>query len=361
MRLGALLALSAAVAACNRVTAEPVSGIERADALWGGGGDFCARTPRGLECWSSSETAPAESAPVRVEGITGVREVALVIEGACALADGGVHCFRVGERSAIRQDELVAPTRVIEFGAFNSFFCALDKEGVACWHPNRAAQRIPELGKPRALLRSVDGSSACGVEGKKVSCFDIDPTSRRLRSTFVLDGIAEPRAIFATTGTVAVLDGTTVKMAHVSRISVGNPFAVENPLDVDVKHLPVTQANVEAKPVGGLGEVSALAHHSIWPVALDETGVASLDSGTGGATVNRWASEHPPDALFSGHYQAFFTRSGDVLYERGAHDGKRIERPVKGIGRPEEVAPTIYWTCIRDAGGRVACIKSPRA
>ena len=82
---------------------EPISG---ADALWSGGGDFCARTPSGLVCWGTHQERLVDKLPAPIEGLTGVTDVAMVIGQTCVLAEGGVSCFSVGPKPTLARKAL---------------------------------------------------------------------------------------------------------------------------------------------------------------------------------------------------------------------------------------------------------------
>jgi hypothetical protein len=358
---GACLALSGC---SSGVDAQRVDAITGADALWSGGGDFCARTPKALLCWSTGEHQLVETAPAPIEGLTGVTDVAMAVGHACALADGGVWCFAIRGKPAVTKKELESPTAVAAFGGYQAHFCALDAAGVACWrrdHPNLV--RVPAFGKPRALLPSVDGDSLCSVDEGSLRCFDVDPGKGQLRATFVVGGLRDPKAVFTQPGGsgIAVLDGTTVRYADVQRIELkGNPFAASNPLDVAVEVKPFTTTSVAPGAVEGLGTVTHLAHRSIWPLALDERGVSTLDRRLGRIDAERWPIEGVPDGLWPGGRNEFFTRQGGALHQRGWDSGKRVDRAVRGLARPEKVAPGLYWTCVLDAAGAIGCVKNQR-
>ncbi|MBI5531609.1 MAG: hypothetical protein HY898_02765 [Deltaproteobacteria bacterium] len=344
----------------NSTPSHRVPGVADADALWGGGG-FCARTPRGLLCWNTGQTEVVSRGPALVEGVEGVREVALRNGEACALDARGVACFTPGEAKSRRVD-FDAPSQVVATHGYPGLICVLDAQGVSCWGGDlRKPLRRPEMGKPERLIPAVNGGTVCGVQGTTLRCFESDMRGIP-KLTFVASGTTNPKAVYASAigGNLFVLDDNGLRSAKVQTVTVGNPFAVKDPLDVDAAIHPAAGAAVTLSAVGGVGKVSALANRSIWTLALDETGVATVEHRSGRVNVERWVTRGVPHGLWSGYKDVFFTRDGDTLWERGWDKGKKIDRQVEGVLKPATVVPDIYWTCVLEEGGGVACVPSPK-
>ncbi len=357
----ATLLLAPGGVGCNSVSSQRVDAIADADALWGGGG-FCARTPKGLACWNTDEGQAVSTGPTVVEGLEAVQGVALRIGEGCALHAKGVSCFRPGE-AASRSVPFDRPTQIVATGGYPGLVCVLDASGVSCWGGEvRAPTPQPALGKPNSLFVSTNGGTLCGIHDDGPRCFEINAQGQ-IGHGIRLAGVKDLKGLMVSTtgGHAYAVDGATASYGNFGgTLRVGNPFAVSNPLDVDVTVVPFRGATVAPTPIPGVGSVRAMANWSIWPVVLDDQGVATIDAHAGRFDIERWPSKGAVSNLWSGYYSVFFTREGDALHERGRKDGEKFDRVVKGISKPVRVAADTYFTCVLEEGGGVACLRSPR-
>jgi hypothetical protein len=357
----ATLVLVPAGLGCNSVSSTRVDAIVDADALWGGGG-FCARTPKGLACWNTDEGQVVRTGPTVVEGLEGVQGVALRIGEGCALHAKGVSCFRPGE-SGSRPIAFDRPTQIVATGGYPGLVCVLDATGVSCWGGEvRTPTPQAALGKPNALFVSTNGGALCGLHEDGPRCFEIN-FQGQIGKGIRLAGVKDLKGLMvsSTGGHAYVMDGAHASYGHFDgTLRVGNPFAVSNPLDVDVTVQPFHGATVTPKPIPGVGAVRAMASWSIWPVVLDDQGIASIDAHAGKFDIERWPSNGIVSHLWNGYHDVFYAREGDTLHERGREDGKFFDRVVKGVSKPVHVAADTYTTCVLEEGGGVACLRSPR-
>jgi hypothetical protein len=239
----------------------------------------------------------------------------------------------------------------------------LDATGVSCWGGEvRTPTPQPALGKPNALFVSTNGGALCGIHDDGPRCFEIN-FQGQIGKGIRLGGVKDLKGLMVSTtgGHAYVVDGTTASYGDFEgTLRVGNPFAVSNPLDVDVTVQPFHGATVTPKPIPGVGPVRAMASWSILPVVLDDHGVATIDAHAGRFDINRWPTKGTVNSLWSGYHSVFFTREGDALHERGRKDGETFDRVVKGISKPVHVATDTSFTCVLEEGGSVACLRSPR-
>ncbi len=346
---------------CDSVSSTRVDAIVGADALWGGGG-FCARTPKGLMCWDTGEGQVVSTGPTVVQGLEGVQGVALRIGEGCALHAKGVSCFRPGEAES-RPLAFDRPTQIVATGGYPGLVCVLDATGVSCWGGEvRSPTLQPALGKPNVLFVSTNGGALCGIHEDGPRCFEIN-FQGQIGAGIRLAGVKDLKGLMVSTtgGHAYVMDGATASYGNFEgTLRVGNPFAASNPIDVDVTVQPFHGATVTPKPISGVGAVRAMANWSIWPVVLDDQGIARIDAHAGKFDIERWPAKSSVSNLWSGYHDVFYAREGDTLHERGREDGKFFDRVVKGISKPVQVAADTYYTCVLEEGGGVGCLRSPR-
>ena len=71
----------------------------------------------------------------------------------------------------------------------------------------------------------------------------------------------------------------------------------------------------------------------------------------------RTAASYQVGPAFGGHGTAMAS-AREALHQRGWDSGKRVDRLVRGMKRPRQVVPGLYWTCVLDDAGAVGCIKN---
>ncbi len=343
---------------CNRTPSVRITRIEHADMLWGGGA-FCARTPSGLMCWSDSETVAATQGPTIVQGLTGVKEVALRTGEGCALCDTGVSCFRPGYAHATPR-QFDAPTQIVVTDKHPDRICVLDSKGVSCWGWEMPTPQLqPELGRPHRLAVSVDGGFICGVYEDSSRCFEVDDKGK-IGAALTLEGVKDLKSVLVSPikGEVWVIDAAILTFSEFAGTLVVRETASDGePPDAEVSRRPFTGATVHPQPVAGIGQAKVLALMSANEVVLDDHGVWLLFHQRGGDHANvRWPTDAAPSNLWSG-YLGIFTREDYFLHQRGRAHGANIDLVVDDVTKPVRVVSDAYFTCILEDSGRVACVR----
>lgn len=360
--LHAIIAFAACTLGCrNDVASIRVSQVAGADALWGCGAGFCARSPAGLTCWTTGPDVVASEGPKVVEGIEGVRDVALRSGEGCALHAKGVSCFRPGD-SASRPMPFHNPVQVVATGGYPGLLCVLDATGVSCWGGDSQTPTLqPQLGNPKELFASTDGGVLCAIVDEGTRCFEVSMNGR-LGAGIGVRGVGKVNGLMLSSvgGRVFLVDGTTMKFGRFTgTLRVGNPFATGSPLDVDVTVQPFNGATVTPEPIPELGEVRAMANWSIWPIVVDDKGIAQIDAHGGKFDIHRWPTDGTVENVWGGFKDVFYARVGGRLHVRGREDGKPFDRLVKDVAKPVRVVAGVYFTCALEEGGGVSCITSP--
>jgi hypothetical protein len=354
------MALALLLIGCTSSVSSVRIDVTGANALFGGGGHFCAQTASDVWCWSDNEWDPPR--PVKWAGAVGATAIATTPRDDCALVGGQVWCATYGAFAKAAVVPFDAPTALLATGGYPNLVCVLDAAGVSCWGGDvRTPQRMVELGHPNRLVRILGGSAVCGVYADGTRCYPYD-----IRGHFdgdvLLAGMTDPAAIAldATGGHALVVEGAAVRHGSFRGTLdvVGNVFATNDPLAVDFAFHPLDSAVVQLVPVDGVGPVKAVGAWSIFPMVLDDTGVKQLAFHGDGVDVKPWPTEGVPTGLWAGP-EAIYTRDGDTLHERYRHHGY-VDAPVAGIEAPVDVVVGMFWTCALEAKGGVACVKTRR-
>jgi hypothetical protein len=359
-RVQSVLALVIAAGCRDRVEATRVD-VTGADGLWGGAG-FCARTAAGLSCWNGFDSSPG--AVVVVDDVKGVKDVAFRSGEGCALHEKGVSCFRPGDHASHAM-EFEAPVQIVSTHGFSALICVLHAKGVSCWGgPSSVPSLSTVLGKPKRLFAGEGSAVLCGVYDDGTRCFPLGNSAELLPGIF-MPGVNDPRGAMTNTigGHAWVVDGDKALYGEFSGTLhvTGNPFAAKDPLDVATSIRPFTGATVMLRPVTGVGPVRGMASYSIWPLVLDDRGVAQLDFHGGSFDIKRWpVDKGVPTAIFTGFHDDFFTVDAGVLHERGWRKGSRIDREVVGLSKPTRLFAEPFWTCALEESGGIGCVRSPK-
>jgi hypothetical protein len=348
-----VLMLSLFAPACGeRIKAERVA-LTGVDALWGDSA-FCARAGGRLACWAPDLTPDAP--PVFVEGIAGVKQVAMLSQEGCVLHDRGVSCFHAGQAGS-RPLDLPSPSQVVASTGYQGLLCVAHAGGVTCWDhaPDQkdVAQSSPvaALGSPQRLLAG-DGH-LCSINGSAMHCFLVGPRFG-FDARLELSGLTDPRAVLTEPvgGDIWVIDGTQLlhgQFGGTLRIT-GDVFAAKDPLAVSAEVVPFQAAAPVLQPVAELGAVRAAVLHSIYPVVLDERGLAEYNLG-----VVRWP-------VASGIPTALFGDQGDDVYVIAAGTlhrlRNRVDVEVRNVTRPTQLAVGLSWGCALEETGTVACFRT---
>jgi hypothetical protein len=328
--------------------------VHHADALWGGIGGFCARTPQGLTCWT--KWRDRLSGPTLVPDLVGVTDVAVGAGRACALASGAVACVHPGGAAIVARIPLDHPAQLVEVDALRIVTCARDAAGVACWSDEPGTPvRVPQLGAPQRMFTSID-HSLCGSYDDGVRCSEPD-IKGNFGPALAIENAKAPTAIDIDTigGGVFVLEDGVVEYGRFAGTLhvTGNAFAAKDPLDVAATVTPFVGARVKVEPIPGLGHVTALVSR-LFPIALDDRGLARLDSGHLAAVKTR-PTEAVPSALWDGARAEIYTREGDALHQYLP----QTHLVIPGVRAPTAVIATLSQTCALAADGDVTCWDSP--
>lgn len=134
-----------------------VKDLKDVSAIYGGGYNYCAANSSGeLWCWGADQSAnpystrPGAMAPKKIDGLSGVEQVAISISHTCALARGEVYCWGSNSYGEVG-DGTFTPTAVpvkaqnladvAQLTAGHGFTCARKKSGeVFCWGVNNYGQ-----------------------------------------------------------------------------------------------------------------------------------------------------------------------------------------------------------------------------
>jgi len=339
-----------------------VDGIAGADALWLGGGAVCARTPAGLACAGMPNRGTESAHAAVVAGLGRVTDVAIGIAQACALDDRGVACFWPARPSPARV-KLDAPTQVVLVPDIRTLICALDAAGVACWRDDLGTDvhREPTVGKPTRIFAGLGaGGLLCGAYDDGTRCFP-ETNDARLGAGIELVGASAPTAVWADTagGHIYAIDGGKALYGEFTGTLhvTGNPFASNDPLAGTVAFRPFTGATVKLAPIPKLGAVTALVAWSTHPILLTDAGVTSIDHFSGWDN-KPWPTAGRPSALFGGP-QAFYSIQDGTLHRHRSLNSD-ADRAVAGVAGAVSGAADLFWACVLEQDGGVACVLEPR-
>lgn len=350
-RLGlSILALLAAGCGCERtLSVDPM--MSAADAIYGGGGSFCARDGDDLTCWR-----PEEGVPRRVEGLEGaIEDVAFMIGQICARDAAGVACWSVYEPTALRMRALGEVRELRSLSGWRGRFCVLDAEGrVACWRRPDETPVVIEPGGVAHLHVTMDDQMLCAETTEAtLRCHEFHDELPPVR-TIQTSAITPPlRRVGASTigGEVWALDAEGLKHGRgQSSVVVTNPFGGS----FDAEHREIPFQRVALSRVEEAREVRDLRGEGVWMYLHDAEGVRMVEDHLGRFEVrHRYDFGAPPEALLGASQGLVLVRAGDAVVVRGFLRGDPVQRRVD-VRAPVEVAMNLGDFCVRHAGG-VSC------
>ncbi|MEM6991104.1 MAG: hypothetical protein AAF721_11420 [Myxococcota bacterium] len=338
------------VVLCACGPSKPV--LPAADALWGSGEYFCARVSGGLQCWWAGTDNPTNPTPL--DGAAEVTDMAFAPGLACIADRDGVACKT--SQGLQRPEWLAGGTAVASIPGYRGLMCALDARGTALCFRDLDSEPHRLATEARALHTSTDGRQICVETGTDaLSCHEF--RDKQLAPHQSVDTRVAPpvRRVAAnmTQGRLTVLDTEGLRSGgSESTLKVGNPFGVEDPLQVEAELVHIRQRTATLEPIESgelVLEIRAGKHDDF---VFDGASIRKVAFGTNREETVEVGGK--PTALLAVDERIVYARLGRQLVAHGRVKAKAVHEVIAGVDAPEQVVIGKHQACVRHAGG-VSC------